>query len=182
MKVISLDCESNGLGGQVFAAAAVFTDDDGRRLDVWQARCPIDGPINEWVAENVLPALTGMIANAVNYEDLLDRWCSRWRHWKTRHPEAVMTVHVAWPVETRFLLDAFADPFAGPYPIHDVAPLLLAAGHDPTSVDAYLDTHGLPKPDGSPHHPLYDALATETAFRHLMATLKGPRATASGDT
>jgi hypothetical protein len=173
VKVISLDCESNGLGGQVFAAAATLTD-DGREVGRWTARCPIDGAVDPWVAANVLPALRGMPESQPCYDGLLYGWESRWRRWKGLHPDAVMIVHVAWPVEARFLRDAHADDlFAGPYPIIDVAPLLLAAGHDPRSVDAYLDAHGLAKPDGSPHHPLYDARAAEAAFRHLMRRL-GP--------
>jgi hypothetical protein len=169
MKIISLDCESNGLGGRTFAAAAVFTDDDGRDLDVWAARCPIDQPVNEWVATHVLPPLASMTTNAIDYGDLLDRWTSRWRHWRTFYPDAMLVTHIPWPVEAGFLRDAHADDlFAGPYPVVDVAPLLLAAGHDPTSVDGYLAAHGLPAPDGSPHHPLYDARAAERAFRHLI--------------
>ncbi len=109
-----------------------------------------------------------MPENAVDYDDLLNGWASRWRHWRRYHPDAVLVVHVLWPVEARFLLDAHADdPGAGPYPIHDVAALLRPAGHDPTSVDAYLAAHDLPRPDGSPHHPLYDARAAERAYRHL---------------
>jgi hypothetical protein len=169
VKVISLDCESNGLGGRVFAAAATLTDDGGRDLDVWQARCPIDGPVNEWVAVNVLPALAGMPETVHHYDGMLGDW-RRW--YAPLRDEATVVGHVVWPVETTFLRNAHAaDLFAGPYPLLDVAPLLLAAGHDPTSVDAYLGAHGLPRPEGSPHHPLYDARAAEAAFRHLIDRL-----------
>lgn len=187
MKVISLDCETNGLGGQAFAVAAVLTDDNGREVDTWEARCPIAGPVDEWVTENVLPALDDMPETVDSYEGLL----AGWRVWfagrhrgrgyeaaaaKAARHEAVVIGHVVWPVEAKFLRDAHADDlFTGPFPLLDVAPLLLAAGHDPTSVDTYLDRHGLPKPDGSPHHPLYDARAAVTAFRHLMAGFQRAR-------
>jgi hypothetical protein len=89
-----------------------------------------------------------------------------------RH-DANVIGHVVWPVEAQLLRGAHVkDLFAGPYPLLDVAPLLLAAGHVPTSVDAYLEANGLPRPAGSPHHPLYDARAAETAFRHLMIGLQ----------
>ena len=47
--------------------------------------------------------------------------------------------------------------------------MLRAKGEDPNSVDDYVKKHKLDVPfDGSPHHPLYDAIATEVAYRHLM--------------
>jgi hypothetical protein len=168
VNILSLDCETNGLGGQAFAAAATLTDDTGHEIDTWQARCPIDGNIDPWVADNVLSALNGMPETLASYSELLDWWRITYAHTRSRFPDVLVVGHVIWPVEARFLRDAHdADLFAGPYPLLDVAPLLLAGGHDPTSVDGYLDACGLPKPEGSPHHPLYDARAATTAFRHL---------------
>lgn len=162
MRVISLDCETNGLGGQAFAAAAVLTDDDGREVGRWEARCPIAGPVNDWVAANVLPAIEGLPETHGSYGDLL----AAWRDWYGERRDGTAVIgHVVWPVEAKFLRDAHADDlFAGPYPLIDVAPMLLLAGLDPTSVDGCLDRWGLGKPDGSPHHPLYDARAAATAF------------------
>jgi len=170
MKIISLDCESNGLGGLAFAAAAVLTDPTGGEVETWTVRCPISGPVDPWVAANVLPALGDLGETHHAYDDMLDAW---WTWYAGRREGAVVVTHVPWPVEARFLLGAHhGDLFAGPYPLLDVAPLLLAAGHDPTSVDGYLDAVGLPKPPGSPHHPLYDARAAERAFRHLIAGVR----------
>jgi len=165
MKVISLDCESNGLGGKAFAVAAILTDESGE-VDRWVARSPITGPVDGWVAENVIPALADLDETCNGYNDL----AIGWRDFFGQHREAATVIaHIPWPVEARFLRYAHeADLFAGPYPLIDVAPLLLAAAHDPTSVDTFLSAHNLPKPTGSPHHPLYDAQAAETAFRHLM--------------
>lgn len=168
MNILSLDCETNGLGGRAFAAAATLSDNSGE-LDRWQARCPIDGTVAPWVAENVLPALDDMQITRTSCDDLLAWWRFIYTHARARFPDLYVIGHVIWPVEATFLRDAHAeDLFKGPYPLLDVAPLLLAAGHDPTSVDTYLDTCGLAKPSGSPHHPLYDARATTTAFRHLI--------------
>jgi hypothetical protein len=168
VKVISLDCETNGLGGRAFCVAAILSDDSGE-LESWTARSPICGEVNGWVAEHVLPALTDVPEDHSNYWRLVVRWQEWYAKVREQHPDVLVLAHVAWPVETTFLRDAHAENlFAGPYPLIDVAPLLLAAGHDPTSVDNYLVAHGLPKPEGSPHHPLYDARATGRAFRHLV--------------
>lgn len=168
MKVISLDCETNGLGGLAFAAAAVLTDDVGQAA-VWTGRCPIVGEVDEWVARNVLPAITDMPETVAAYEDLLTGWRDWYAQVRAAWPDVRVIGHVVWPVEARFLWDAHqGDLFAAPYPLLDVAGALDHAGCDPTSVDKYLDAHDLPRPPGSPHHPLYDACATVTAYRHLM--------------
>ncbi len=180
MRVISLDCESNGLHGRAFAAAAVLTDHDGHEADIWKGRCPITGEVDSWVAANVLPAIEDMPEDLASYGDLVRGWRDWYRYAHQQWPEVLVVVHVLWPVEARFLLDAhpadLADIYPGPYPIDDVAGYLRAAGRDPKSVDRYLATYGLPKPAGSPHHPLYDARAAERAFRHLMGhrALIGP--------
>lgn len=171
MKIISLDCETNGLGGLAFAVAAVLTDKLGQAA-IWTGRSPISGEVDGWVAANVLPAITDMSENLADYDALVKGWRAWYGQVRAAWPDVLVIGHVVWPVEARFLWDAHQDePFSGPYPLLDVAPLLLAAGHDPTSVDGYLDANGLPKPLGSPHHPLYDARAAEIAFRHLMARL-----------
>lgn len=166
MKVISLDCESNGLGGRAFAVGAVLTDDVTGELGAFTARCPVDTPTDPWVVANVLPAIEDMPVTHGTYGELM--WA--WAGWYRAH-QATATIigHVTWPVEARFLIDVHAEWSAGgPYPLIDVASLLLAAGHNPRLVDDYLDAHDLPRPPGSPHNPLYDASAAEMAFRHLM--------------
>ena len=56
-KIFSLDAEANGLWGQAFAIAAVVADENGQEIDQFTGRCPIQGKINHWVAENVLPQM-----------------------------------------------------------------------------------------------------------------------------
>lgn len=169
--LISLDCEANGLHGQLFAVAAVLYD-DGREVDRLLVRCPIVGEVDPWVAANVLPAIADMPERGNGtYEWLL----SRWRDWYSRRaqgPSSRVVCHVAWPIETRFLWDAHrGKPFSGPFPLLDVASTLDAYGHDPTSVDGYLLAAGVPLPDGSPHHPLYDCRAAALAYLHLRGEL-----------
>lgn len=167
-RLISIDAETNGLAGQAFAVALTLTDRTGE-LDHAVYRCPITEPVNPWVAEHVLPAITDLPVNVDSYPRLLaaiDATISRWGGKATP-----LIAHVAWPVEARLLLDVFTDEriWDGPYPLIDVAPVLLAHGHDPTSVDTYNTAHGIPTPQGSPHNPLYDARAAERCLRHLLA-------------
>lgn len=169
MKLISIDAETNGLRGQAFAIGAIATDDEGSELERLVLRCTLTGPVDPWVAENVLPGLHGLTPTHDSYYDMLGAF----RDFLGDH-EGYLLAHVTWPVEARLLLDTYREA-GGPFPLIDVSGALLAQGHDPTSVDAYLAERGLSVEAefGTPHHPLYDAVAAERAFRQLM--LEGER-------
>jgi hypothetical protein len=168
-RVISIDAEANGLAGRAFAVALTLSDASGE-LEQRVFRCPIGEAVTDpWVAENVLPAIADVAENIRQYPYLLALVANTIAGWGGR--EIPLIAHVAWPVEARLLLDVYSGEhiWHGPYPLIDVASVLLALGHDPLTVDGYLDAHGIPKPEGSPHHPLYDARAAERCYRHLMA-------------
>jgi len=166
---ISIDAETNGLGGRAFAVALTLNDADGE-LSNALLRCPIDGHIDEWVAENVLPAIADLPENLDEYSDLVDLVHMTIEQWGGK--ALPLVAHVAWPVEARLLLDVYSGEriWDGPYPLVDVASVLLAKGFDPLTVDGYLANHDLRAPSGSPHHPLYDARAAATCYRHLMGS------------
>lgn len=169
-KIISLDCESNGLHGQIFAAAVSIQTRRHGEVCIDQYRTPIVGRVDPWVAEHVLPALDGEttgIPEQAGVETTLWRW---WRdlYDPLKEEGYQVLVHVGWPVEARFLYFAHAaDPFSGPFPLLDVSGHLDHAGFDPASMDDYLRARGIQRPPGSPHHPLYDARATAAAYWDL---------------
>lgn len=169
-RIISIDAETNGLGGRAFAVAMTLTDSTGE-LDTFLRRCPIGEVFTEpWVAENVLPAIADLPDNCPGgYPQMLADIGEQIAAWGGR--DIPLIAHVAWPVEARLLLDVYSGErvWDGPYPLIDVASVLLAKGHDPLSVDGYLTKHDIPVPADSPHHPLYDARAADFCFRHLMA-------------
>lgn len=173
MKILSVDAETNGLQGQPFAIGAICTDDGQPDDGVFLAKCGIVGPADPWVLGNVLPALDG-VARVDRYVDLL----SGFADWFDAHKDgATVIAHVGVPVEARLFRDMIwfldRDPFSGPYPLHDLATLLLAAGHDPLSGDAYMAEHGLTLgglfAGMVEHNPLYDAAVTELCARHLLS-------------
>jgi len=164
-KIMSLDCEANGLHGQVFAAA-VSVQEDGREIGGFTARCPIVGDVDPWVAEHVLPTLVDVPVTHADYGAILASW--RTHHDRLKTMGFVVVRHIAWPVEARFLWDAHRDePFSGPFPLLDVASMLTTIDADPTSVDEYLTAQGIEPPAGRPHAPLYDARATALAYWRL---------------
>lgn len=180
MKILSVDAETNGLHGQPFAIGAICTSDTGL-ASVYLGRCPIDSPVDPWVAANVLPALTGIAdlyaADADPYASFLADFAA----WYDDHQDGdpLVIAHIGVPVEARLFADMVTvlgrDPFSGPYPLHDLATLLLAVGADPLSAERYLTGRALPLPavcEGlSPHHPLFDASVAEACWRHAAGEL-----------
>jgi hypothetical protein len=169
-RLISIDAECNGLAGRAFCVAMTLSDDNGE-LDHAVYRCPIGDVVTDpWVAENVLPAIADIPEDLAEYPYLLAEVWSTIARWGGR--EVPLVAHVAWPVEARLLLDVYSGEHVrqGPYPLIDVASVLLAYGHNPLSVDDYLTAQRVPLPAGSPHNPLYDARAADTCLRHLLAS------------
>lgn len=172
---ISLDAESNGLAGQAFAFGMTASDARGELAAVTY-RCPIEGPVDPWVAENVLPVIEGIEVNCADYTELLAAMRQTWADWGGEVRRERMIAHIPWPVEARLLLDAFPgdDAWKGPFPLIDVAAVLHAKGYDSTSVDRYLRQQGIAAPGGDPHNPLYDCRAAERANFHLMTGGRRP--------
>ncbi len=167
-KILCFDVESNGLHGEGFAVGAVVLDEDGDEVETFTARCPIDGPVNGWVAENVLPALVDMPEDCDDVHEL--RWS--FFGWFVAHKAGcVVIADCGWPVEARFLAacvdgDREMHAWSGPYPLHDVATLCLAAGVDPTK------TRTDPAVVGAKHHPLYDARCSARFARRLLVNFR----------
>lgn len=171
MKVFSFDAETNGLYGEAFCLAAVVIDEAGNEVANFVGRCPIAGAVDGWVAENVLPNLEAIEVTHADYGSLLEGFYAFYKEHKV---DATVIAHMAHPVETKVLrdlveVDLGGRMWDGPYPLIDVAGVLLAKGFNPTSVDTYNTGHGVTVPfDGATHHPLYDSWAAAVAFRHLM--------------
>src|SRR5688572_25646526 len=69
--VLSIDAESNGLGGQAFCVAMVLYDDKGNEVDCVVERCPIKGDVDDWVRINVLPQITHIEQTHDSYRKML---------------------------------------------------------------------------------------------------------------
>lgn len=165
-KIISIDAETNGLWGQAFQIGAVLQEEDGTTAE-WCGRCPIDGNVNEWVRENVLPMV--LVDNNqrdfLSYENMLQSFME----WYLQHKSgAEIIVHVGCPVESKLFIDAHNLGYIGdwdaPFPLIDVS----AHKEIGTSVDAYNKANGIKVPNEyGQHHALYDAWATLLAWNNI---------------
>jgi hypothetical protein len=151
------DVESVGLHGEGFAVGYVVVDRAGVERDAGLFACPSgtasgDGDGRAWIAENVHIGPDDIWCD--DPRDVRSEFWGYFRKWKA--DGATLWADCCWPVEARFLAACVDDhpasrTWEGPYPLHDVATLRLAAGSDPlATVDRV--------PDEIPaHNPLDDA-------------------------
>ena len=166
-KIFSFDAETNGLWGQAFAIGAVVVTPDGQ-VETFLARCPIEGEVNEWVKNNVLPQLKDVPVTHNSYRDMLEDFSSFYM----KHKEGSdIIVHVGLPVEARVLLDMHKYGFIGdwdaPFPLIDIS----AFSEIGTSVDAYIERNelSLEMIEGmNTHNPLYDSAVALLAYNHYL--------------
>lgn len=164
----SFDVESDGLFGSAFAVGWVIVDDKGNELEEGYLGCPhpFMAPADNWVIKNVLPALPktdggptfgAPWANCYNRMDMVEFFWDSWKQAKQDYPGIMMVTDCPFPVEAGFLLEIVKEyrPHItmeeSPYPIIDVASLLVQLRQDPLADYDRLDTE-LPK-----HNPVCDA-------------------------
>jgi hypothetical protein len=153
------DVESVGLHGEGFAVGFVVVNGYGIEVQHGLMCCPQGAArsavadateAREWLAKNIPPMAT------THYypEQIRDAFWRQWVCWKERG--AILVADCAWPVEARFLRNCVADDmegreWQGPYPLHDLASILLATGKNP------LEKFGRNENELPEHNPLMDA-------------------------
>lgn len=171
--ILAFDVESNGLAGPAFAVGAVWYDPEGACRETFFARCPIEGDVDPFVRAHVLPALVAPEAapthpTAHAMRDAFWAWAAA--RWRT--PGLVTLVDCGWPVDTGILTACLCDDprraNEGPYPLHDAASFLYAAGYHPLHNYAPVV---YPEAPANPHHPVYDAHVSARCARMALLTL-----------
>ena len=160
------DVESIGLHGEGFAVGYVVTAPGMECMTGTRYACHPDrangGPGGRaWVAENCPP----IEFDCASPRTVRNRF---WRDWLLmKERGAVLVADCAWPVEARFLAACVDDDpkkrtWEGPYPLHELASFMVAAGMDPMATYDRL-------PDEPQHDPLGDA---KQSARLLIEALK----------
>lgn len=174
-KILCFDLESNGLHGEVFAAAAVVMDPVGKIVDQFTARTKILGPVDEWVEKNVIPVIEDMSVTHGSYKDLREAF---WRWYVQAEPKAdYVLVSNGYPVEYRFLIKCQEENleeryWQHPFPILDLFSLLIQAGIDP-SEKGRMKSRLAESISFKQHNPLDDAKITALlAFESFKQTGK----------
>jgi len=157
-KYLVFDVESIGLHGEGFAVAGgVYSAYGGVALYEFHFACPMEDAAGEdadreWVRKNVPP----LDVTHTTRLGVLNAFWGEWLLLKKLYPGIVMAAECGWPVEAKFLMDCVArDPMTrnmeGPYPLHEIATYMAAAGMDPMATYDR-KSRELPK-----HDPLADA-------------------------
>lgn len=175
------DVESIGLHGEAFAVAGGVLEVG--RLEVGRpglsdAFCFSIDPDEaggsasdrQWVETNTPPIL-------LTHNNPAGMRLDFWSHWKRaleKYKPAggiAMAVECGWPVEARFLAECIDDmpalrKSAGPYPLHEIASFMAAAGMDPMA------TYDRQTGEELKHHPLHDARQSARLLDQALGKLR----------
>lgn len=182
---LSFDVESVGLFGPPFAVGYVVVTEKGEEVGNgllgWDYHNNLDELVESsasrwstalgdqlWVEENVIPALPKGWANCKTQGDLYQSFYMAWQSYKASLPDLLLVTDCPFPVEANFLLEMLKHVnrrtlFDSPYPLIDVASILLAAGQNPLATTKRRDGE-LPA-----HNPLNDA---RQSARQLVEALR----------
>jgi hypothetical protein len=121
-KVFSFDAETNGLWGEPFSIGAVVTE-RGIPVAEFIGTCPIQGEVNQWVAENVVPQ-----CGEITHPDLVSLLVDFGKFYHKYREGAVFIAHMGYIVEA-YLLRLMRQhnvigEWEAPYPLHDLASIM----------------------------------------------------------
>lgn len=162
-----IDAETDGLYGDVWAIGAVVLDPGGAEIAHFAAQTDPEDVTDPWVRENVLPK-----CDHPRYSSRRELRDAFWAFWIGHRESALAIADCGYPVEAGLFRACVADDPAarqwlGPYPLHDVATMLLAAG-----IDTKSDRFRLAGIDGARvHDPLEDARASAICWRLAVTAL-----------
>lgn len=176
MNILAFDVESNGLHGDAFAVAGVLMDDSRQILSQFVARCPIIGPVDSWVSDNVLGPMNTMPDTAPDARTMRDAF---WKWYLEVKPQSGLIVAAnPYPVEARFLIscqqdDMPAREFDHPFPYFDLSSMLYSLGFQTPAARHEFVAAAVGDAQGEAHNPLWDATATAlTAHRVVEHAIK----------
>ena len=179
MNVLAFDVESNGLHGAAFAVAGVLMDDKLEIISQFSSRCPITGPVDTWVSENVLGPMKNTPETAADARSMRDEF---WKWYMSVKPRAdIIVASNPYPVEAKFLIDCQADDmpareFDHPFPYYDLPSMLLTLGFATPAERREFVAEATKHTSGDPHEPLWDSKATAMGAQAAIkrAGLKTP--------
>ena len=168
--IFSFDAETNGLYGQPFCISAIIYSQEMVEIDKFLGRCEINGDIDLYVKENILPSLTTVCNSHDSYAELLIQFSKFYK----KYIKALKIGHLISPVESNVLADMMKLGLIKfeqlPMPFIDVSGMLLMAGENPCSVDEYAAKYNLfSNYSGNTHNPLYDCDITAIVYKRLLS-------------
>lgn len=160
-----LDAETDGLYGNILTVAVAVTDYNGGVIELFYGgvQSAIESVRDPWVLENVVPRIRDYTPFDSEY-DLLE---AVWSLWEKYRDSATCYVDVPFPVESGLLTKVVSHDldnrkFSAPFPLIDLASMLLAKGIDPDTSRSELADSNLEQ-----HNALDDVLMTNSILTQL---------------
>lgn len=171
-KYMVVDVESNGLYGQPFIVCFYLNNKSVKkeRDKITSFRCEIEGTVDPWIANNIIPVNQDIPVDCKSYSELLQKCYDFWIKHKESYPKVVS--HMAYPVETNFFREMitknsseiFYDEI---YPgFYDLWMLLKLYGETGDSVTSFLKKHNAMK-NYMVHNCVDDCIAEAKAYEIL---------------
>lgn len=167
-RLFVVDAETDGLYGEVWAIGAIVLDNTGAEIATFAGQTDPQDVTDSWVRDNVVPKCD--LPRYPSRRDLRDAF---WSFWLSHRGDVLAVADCGYPVETGLFRACVADHQAerqwlGPYPLHDVATHLLAAGIE-TKSDRFRLAGMDPKHN---HDPLQDARASGVCWLLAASTIQ----------
>lgn len=168
MKIFSVDAETDGLYGEIWAIGACVYDTDGPDIEGFAGQLAPNNVVTDpWVRENIVPKV-----NLPRFQTGLDLLNAFWDFWMRHRDDSICVVDFGAPVEA-FLyrcaveINPAGRMWSGPYPMHELGTALLLAGEDPdVNRREYIG-----RPDLVQHNPYDDALAAALCWIKATALI-----------
>lgn len=169
-KLVFVDAETDGLYGSFLTVGLAAMDMEGNIIEraYYGIRRENLRVTDVWTRENVLPVL-GDYEACENEDELLEK---AWTFWMRYQQEAYAVADVVSPVEARLFMQCVQKnetmrKWQAPFPLLDLASMLMAAGYDPL-----IDRNRLlgRTAASEKHNALYDALTAAEIWRIIRNT------------
>jgi hypothetical protein len=167
-KIFSVDAETDGLYGQVWAIGAVVLKINEDRSEGCAVFGGMIDPLevgDPWVRENIVP-----VVHHPRYEDHGELLEAFWSFWLQHRGDSICVSDFGAPVEAGLFRacierDLENRMWLGPYPMHELGTALLLAGLDPDANRRELAG----KPDLVQHDPVDDAIAAAYCWKRIAS-------------
>jgi len=181
-KILSIDIETSGLKGKAFMVAAVLYDNK-KEIAKFVGRTPIEGEVNEWVQNSVLPNIKNIPENYGSHDDLLKdfaQWYQQYtqNEWHTQEEKDVEVLwHMGHAIEAHLFKEMYDKGYINewdpPYAPIEMSTYLHIVGEKRDNISNYMEKYSIERPElpGGIHSPLYDCIATAKVFYHIQDRL-----------
>lgn len=171
--IFSVDAESDGLYGDIWAIGAVVMNQRGSVLDFFMGKAAVDAVRDEWVRENVVAPC----AKLGEFKSRPDLRTAFWHFWMKWREKCVCVGDFGAPVEALLFRKCVEDDPAertwlGPYPMHELGTALLLGGVDP-DVNRIEFAGYLPNEGMTQHNPFDDAVVAAKCWLRITGIIWG---------